>query len=410
MALRFLAMGYHTFLIEYSVGERAGELRPLRELAEAVRIIRRRAGEWHIEPEHIAVLGFSAGGHLAASLATLWHRPELGLGEDCRPDAAVLCYPVITTGEFRHAESVSYVTGGDEQLTELLERQYKYVEYLSVFQGRKSFSKTDREATFMRMKEDHMKNGQLKAGYNVQIGVENEYIIGVSLFPNPTDVNTLIPFLERFRKQTGRIVKNVIADAGYESEENYRYLKEKGQTPYIKPQNYELAKTRKYQQDIYRVEHMTYDEENDLYICPDGRSLDYQYTRNNVSANGYDIHKRVYQNESCAGCPHRDKCHKSKYDRREIKVSQPFDELRRESYDNIVSEKGVLLRMNRSIQVEGAFGVIKQDMSFRRFLTRGKQKTETQFFLIAISFNIQKLWNRRQADRTGMKLFHEEAA
>lgn len=297
-----------------------------------------------------------------------------------------------------------------ERLTELLERKYKYIEYLSVFQGRKSFSKTDREATFMRMKEDHMKNGQLKAGYNVQIGVENEYIIGVSLFPNPTDVNTLIPFLERFRKQTGRIVKNVIADAGYESEENYRYLKEKGQTPYIKPQNYEFAKTRKYQQDIYRVEHMTYDEENDLYICPDGRSLEYQYTRNSVSANGYDIHKRVYQNESCAGCPHRDKCHKSKYDRREIKVSQPFDELRRESYDNIVSEKGILLRMNRSIQVEGAFGVIKQDMSFRRFLTRGKQKTETQFFLIAISFNIRKLWNRRQADRTGMKLFHEEAA
>ena len=262
----------------------------------------------------------------------------------------------------------------------------------------------------MRMKEDHMKNGQLKAGYNVQIGVENEYIIGVSLFSNPTDVNTMIPFLERFRKNTGRIIKNVIADAGYESEENYRYLKDNGQKPYIKPQNYETAKTKKYQQDIYRAEHLTYDKENDRYVCPDGRYLTYQYTRNSVSPNGYDIHKKVYQTETCVGCPHRDKCHKSKYDRREIKVSQTFDELRQESYINIVSEEGILLRMNRSIQVEGAFGVIKEDMAFRRFLTRGKQKTETQFFLIAFSFNIQKLWNRRRAGRIGLKLFNSEAA
>ena len=120
VALHFASLGYQTFLIGYSVGERAGELRPLRELAETVRILRQRAEEWHIEPEHISVLGFSAGGHLAASLAALWHRPELGLGEDCRPDAVVLCYPVITTGEHCHAESVSYVTGGDEKLMGLL--------------------------------------------------------------------------------------------------------------------------------------------------------------------------------------------------------------------------------------------------------------------------------------------------
>lgn len=120
VALHFASIGWQTFLIEYSVGDRAGELRPLRELAEAVRIVRERAGEWHIEPEHIAVLGFSAGGHLAASLGTLWHRPELELGDNCRPDALVLCYPVITAGEYRHEESIEHVTGGDEGLMELL--------------------------------------------------------------------------------------------------------------------------------------------------------------------------------------------------------------------------------------------------------------------------------------------------
>ncbi len=120
VALSFAAQGYQTFLLEYSVMEQAGGLRPLRQIAETVRMIRRNADKWHIEPEHIAVLGFSAGGHLAASLAVLWHRAELNLGEQCRPDAAVLCYPVITTGEFRHEESIRNVTGGDKELMELL--------------------------------------------------------------------------------------------------------------------------------------------------------------------------------------------------------------------------------------------------------------------------------------------------
>ena len=118
VALSFAAMGYHTFLIEYSTGERAGELRPLRELAQCVRTLRDNAAVWRIEPEHIAVLGFSAGGHLAASLGVLWQ--ELPQPRSCRPDALVLCYPVITTGRFAHDESVRNVTGGDEALREKL--------------------------------------------------------------------------------------------------------------------------------------------------------------------------------------------------------------------------------------------------------------------------------------------------
>ena len=120
VALFFSAMGYQTFLIEYSTGERAGGLRPLRELAEAVRLIREHAEEWHIEKEHVAVLGFSAGGHLAASLGVFWQRPELSLGRDCRPDALVLCYPVITTGAFAHEESADNVSGGDPALRDML--------------------------------------------------------------------------------------------------------------------------------------------------------------------------------------------------------------------------------------------------------------------------------------------------
>ena len=128
VALCFAALGYQTFLIEYAVGEMAAGLRPLRELAACVRLVRERAEEWHIEKEKIAVLGFSAGGHLAASLGILWNHAALQLGEDCRPDALVLCYPVITTGAFAHRESIDHVTGGDENLRELLSLEKQVTE------------------------------------------------------------------------------------------------------------------------------------------------------------------------------------------------------------------------------------------------------------------------------------------
>ena len=133
-----------------------------------------------------------------------------------------------------------------ETLDEYLGRLKKYNHYLHIAGHRNSFSKTDPDATFMRMKEDAMRNGQLKPAYNVQFGVDAEYVVWVTEGAQPADATTLIPFLKDFEQHFPKKYKNVVADAGYESEENYLYLESHEHTAYIKPANYEQSKTRKY--------------------------------------------------------------------------------------------------------------------------------------------------------------------
>ena len=292
-----------------------------------------------------------------------------------------------------------------ESLCEFIERQRKYDEYNSIFDGRNSFSKTDHDATFMHMKEDHMKNGQLKPGYNMQIGVEGEYIVGVDISSERSDQLTFIPFLNKIESNTHKKYKNVIADAGYESEENYICLEENNQNAYIKPSSYEKSKTKKYKSDISKVENMTYLEDDDQYICAAGKKLLFKGTSNKKSKSGFVSVKRIYQCEECEGCALKEKCTKAKGNK-QIYVAKNFLRLRNNSLQNITSPEGVILRMNRSIQVEGAFGVIKQDYGFRRFLMRGKIKVYTEFVLMAFGYNINKLHNKTVQHRN-KQLLHK---
>ena len=292
-----------------------------------------------------------------------------------------------------------------ETLAEYMNKRNEYLIHLGKLGNRNSYSKTDIDATFMHMKEDHMRNGQLKPGYNIQIGVESEYIVGIGAFSNRSDVNTLIPFLNRVKSHTKRLFERIIADAGYESSENYLYLEENGQECFIKPTNYEISKKRTYKTNPYAVENMAYNAKKDEYTCPDGRKLKFRRESKKTTENGYVVSTRYYSNDKCGRCPHREKCHSSKNGYRTVRVNQVLNEYRPKVLEALTSEEGTLLRMNRSIQVEGVFGVLKEDYGFRRFLTRGKKNVETQFFILAFALNIEKLCNREKKGRIGLDLF-----
>ena len=291
-----------------------------------------------------------------------------------------------------------------ETVSAYSERQAKYEANNATFRGRNSFSKTDPDATFMHLKDDHMRNSQLKPAYNIQLAVESEYIVGVEISSQRTDVNTLIPFLNRLRRNYGRHFENLIADAGYESEENYRYLEEQNITTYIKPSNYEYSKTRKFQRDMEFRHAMNYLPTEDAYLCKGGRKLRYQYNKTRTSATGYRSQSKVYACDSCEGCPHLGTCYKGKYQKK-MEVAERFDRYREQSRANILSGIGITLRVNRSIQAEGVFGVTKHNYGFTRFLLRGEPHVRTEYYLLALGFNLNKLHNRIQSGRLGQSLF-----
>ncbi len=290
-----------------------------------------------------------------------------------------------------------------EGLEDFIEKQSKYDNYNEIFNGRNSFSKTDKDATFMHMKEDHMKNGQLKPGYNIQIGVEGEYIVGVDVSSERSDQLTLIPFLDKLKSNLSTQYKSVTADAGYESEENYLYLENNNYEAYIKPQNYEKSKTKKFKKNIGNKENMTYLKDEDCYICANSQRLTVKSVTTKKSKSGYKSEITIYESESCEGCKYKSSCTKAKGNKK-ITTSKKFAHLREKSLENIKTDKGILLRKNRSIQVEGAFGVIKQDYGFRRFLMRGTKNVITKFLLIAFGYNINKLHRKTLEKRNGQLL------
>ena len=299
-----------------------------------------------------------------------------------------------------------------ELLEEYINRLKEYSRSLEILGDRNSYSKTDPDATFMRMKEDAMLNGQLKPAYNLQLGVDSGYISWLMLSPRPTDTNTLIPFLTGMEAALRHRYPVVVADAGYESEENYSFLEDHQITAMIKPANYEISKTRKYKTDISRKENMPYDPDGDFYTCMNGCRLYACGINKRKSFSGYIRKETIYRCHDCVGCRYKSECIKGRNwktpeDERfkALIVSRTFERQRKECLERITSEEGIQLRVNRSIQAEGAFALWKEDGSFRQFLCRGQANVYAESVLMAIAQNIANLHRKIQNGKLGTHLY-----
>ncbi|BCR36798.1 IS1182 family transposase [Mariniplasma anaerobium] len=275
-----------------------------------------------------------------------------------------------------------------EDIVDYIEKLTSYNHDLEIIgPSRNSYARTDHGATYMRMKDDHMRNGQLKAGYNIQIGVSDGYIMHMDVYQNRSDYKTLEPFLEGFNHSYGFYPKYPVADAGYGGLINYRYLKSKDMELYQKyPMYKKETSNQNYINSPYRAENFTKDKNGNL-ICPKGRKMNYLFTRHNG--------KDVYESSTCLRYPLASKCKKGKAPRR-IEVNEELWNYQKKARDNLQSDLGIELRIQHSIQVEGAFGVLKEDFKFRRFKRRGIQNVKLEFMLLSIGYNLSKYHNKQQ--------------
>lgn len=238
-----------------------------------------------------------------------------------------------------------------ELLEEWLDKLEKYETHLQTMENRNSYSKTDKDATFMRLKDDHMKNGQLKPAYNIQCATNGNYVVDIEGFSNPADMRTLPHFIDKLLDKYPNKINRVVVDSGYESEENYLYLKQKHINAYIKPSNYEIKKKRKYKKDISRKENMKYFEDNDYYLCHNNKQLEFE--------------------------------------------------------KNITTKEGIAERMNRSIQAEGIFSYIKTGMNYSRFRHKSMAKIIAEMKLLSIAINIKKFSNKIRSNNIGFTKYKQ---
>jgi transposase len=271
-----------------------------------------------------------------------------------------------------------------------LPRLERYEAQEATLDGRNSYAKTDEDATFMRMKEDHLQNAQLKPAYNVQMGTENQFVVGYSVHQQASDSACLIPHLESIQEHLEEMPTQVVADAGYGSEENFAYLEEAGVESFVKYPIFDREQKRSWKKQIYRLENWPYDAELDQFTCPQGKHLTYRSSYRERKANGYMSHRRYYECADCGECPAKEQCTRAAGNRR-IRVSMPLMAYRERVRRNLLSEEGKHLRARRGVEVESVFGRLKHNWGFRRFMLRGLEKVKTEWGLLCIAHNMAKL-------------------
>jgi len=277
-------------------------------------------------------------------------------------------------------------------------RLEKYNEDLKIIgENRNSYSKTDKDATFMHMKEDHMRNGQLKPGYNIQVGSCNGFVVNWSTHQNRNDNGTLIPHFERYERFFSKLPNSTGADSGYGNQENYEYLKENHIKNYIKYPLFHKEQTKKFKSMKYNWQNMEYDEINDAFTCPEGKKLKYLNMKYEKTETGFVQEIRVYECSECSNCPHKSECTKAKGNR-QIRFNKKLWQLKKVAKRNLLSKKGIEMRGKRAEYSEGIFGQIKWNMGFKRFLLRGLEKVDLEWGLLCFALNINRM-NRKDIEK-----------
>ena len=305
--------------------------------------------------------------------------------------------------EFWQLDESKFVTGRGHHKTQQ-QRNYEklkqyalkleeYREKISICgDERNSYSKIDHDATFMRVKTDYMGNDQLLPAYNVQIGVADEYIAVVDVNQYRSDIDCFVPLMDKFQSIYGHYPKYPVADAGYGSYNNYIFCEQHGMEKYMKFSMFKKeTEDRKYHEDPFRAVNFPIGEDG-LMRCPNGKPFHFQY-RKNVRGNAYGRQEEVYQCEDCSGCPYAEKCKKTDKNRI-VKINRELTAMHREVVDNLESIHGALLRMNRSIQAEGTFGIMKNDRWYKRIVRRGLNSVRLEIFLVSIGQNLHKYHNK----------------
>ena len=286
-----------------------------------------------------------------------------------------------------------------EKLVEYTEKLEEYVEKIHICgEGRNSYSKTDHAATFMRIKKDYMGNDQLLPAYNVQMGVADEYIAVIDVNQYRNDMDCFVPLMDKFKEIYGFYPEYPVADAGYGSYNNYIFCEQNGMEKYMKFPMFKKETTdRKYQEDPFRAANFPIGKDG-IMRCPNGKGFRLQY-RQNVKGNAYGRQEEVYQCEDCTGCPYAKQCKKTDKNRT-VRVNRELTAMHREVIENLESIQGALLRMNRSIQAEGTFGIIKNDRWYKRIVRRGLESVRLEVFLVSIGQNLYKFHNKKLRSAT----------
>jgi len=271
-----------------------------------------------------------------------------------------------------------------------LPRLQKYEQQQQILGERNSFSKTDEDATFMRMKEDHMRNGQLKPGYNVQISTERQFITNVTVHRDPTDTPTLKAHLDHFRKLYGVDPDVVVADAAYGSAANYRDMEARGCAAYVKYNRFDQEQRRVRKDSALRPTEFAYDSSRDTYTCPEGRTLSYLRTWHRK-----DRTLRIYEAHDCTACPLKARC-SPKYAARRLWNNADVEPYQQKARALLNSPPGREYRSRRMIEAESVFGQIKHNGNFRRFFLRGLSNVNTEFYLVTLAHNLKKWWATAQ--------------